>query len=358
MPDTNKEREIERLESSLINYVPHLSDTPKRARKVAEILVELGYGFLGDRVGQTFTEEGFRAWATENGFLLHGPSVVRAVEFAATLQTQQPMGRAVLWIQKDQDTWIVTGPQFTDLQSSDDYAYGDTEEEALDSYFKMKRKPAPSHPVEGELTREWLEGVALAWEDDKTKIDEVMRRIKSDRPKLQEEVDFFREVSETKQVEIDHLFNELAATEARVREDFIESLRQRDTIMERQRATIADLTAKLETTVQIPPVEEWPEWAYCVRMIFEETALWTSSEDIGAQKVRQVQGSYRHRNSAPRPTPKTLTSEEKAEAVMRSMGYDPDSDIGRAAGESALYKAMLDGKSIDELYAEVKGGEK
>jgi len=56
---------------------------------------------------------------------------------------------AVLWIQKDQDTWIVTGPSFTDLQSSDDYAYGDTKEEALDSYFLMKRKPVAPVLSEG-----------------------------------------------------------------------------------------------------------------------------------------------------------------------------------------------------------------
>jgi hypothetical protein len=328
MTDTNKEREIERLESSLINYVSHLSDTPKRARKVAEILVELGYGFLGDRVGQTFTEEGFRAWATENGFLLHGPSVVRAVEFAATLQPQQTMGREeikdVLWRIESE----LHGLEHREQHESDYDLIAD----AL-----LGKLPATSHPVEGELTHEKYIGFLNLYAEDDSEC-----------------------VAQAESGLWQAILSERAATEARVRGESATELEtvtncladanvssaQKAMEIDRLRATIAALNAKLETSVRLGDRVEY-------RYKYPGEDGWVS----GTILVKTDHGVYYGSGELPRPTPKTLTNEEKAEAVMRSWGYDLSIPETKLVAQAKLMYAMLEGKSIDELYAEVAKGE-
>ena len=48
----------------------------------------------------------------------------------------------VIKVFKDGDAWCCIGLDFEDLQSSDNYAFGDTRQEAIDEYEKLMRKEA------------------------------------------------------------------------------------------------------------------------------------------------------------------------------------------------------------------------
>lgn len=171
----------------------------------------------------------------------------------------------------------------------------------------IDKLPAPAHPVEGELTD---------WE---TKYKRMVNRWMEDNDKWIQ-----------------------ARTKTR---------KEHEAAVEKMTATIDALNAKMETSVQIPPVEEWPKNASCICVGFVAGTLdhWVNRDKEDWSTISVI----------PRPTPKTMTNEEKAEAVMRAWGYRIENTEGRHEGERKLMYAMLDGRSIDDLYAEVaKGGEK
>jgi hypothetical protein len=349
MTDTNKERE---------RMIRDLQGVALTVGNIATVLTDKGYRFLGDRVGQTF-EEWKKLWnrgVFMRQALENNSPVIRELYDAATLQPQQTMGRKMLTEAFDAGISFQEAEYRISQQSGfrrDDERpdrYNDALEVLLGKLPTLSptfAKPKPlefvpdAHPVEGELTRP-ISG-PLSEPLTKDWFDRLWKSEGAEGPVSRDNC--------WKAIE-----SHVAATEARVRGENQEKLdlqwqaacAVRDE-NESLRATIADLTAKMETAVQIP--KEW----------MVESVNGGQVEGIVVYYTAQSKGYWVDQGHAnliayiPRPTPKTLTNEEKLTVVVEHR-YPKTRDILGEWRRVALEQA--NGKSIDELYAEVKGGEK
>jgi hypothetical protein len=258
--------------------------------------------FLGDRVGQTFED-----WFDKNSHLVGYKTYdickedMKKVWVAATLQPQQTMGREELIAKLSNHVKAIGSRLQLGILEED---LGDVADALLG------KLPAPSHPGEGELTRGRV-------------IDFV---------KAGDHHDLWFSIVQAR-----------AATEARVRAQEQESVLRWMGEVDSLRSTIADLKANMETSVQI-------DWLKAPAWVKEAKIMWQGHADDGSDYGCEES----HHRRIPRPTPKTLTNQEKAEAVMHA-AFLRENILTMEGARDWLFDQFVSGKTIDELYAEVKG---
>lgn len=395
MTDTNKEREEEDRKKAFIQlYDDRDSDY---AIFTDGWNAAVKYGFLGDRAGQAFENAGVAFELSEDG--TEWTSFKRGFD-AATLQPQlsqeQTMGREEIerlfisrevfvdflrkvvlngeWSNETGHLWqefydhkIV--PLHRALSSTADpspaYSIEQiqtserlSQELGAGSYVPgvSDQRPAPLHPVEGELTREeWLKLINDS-DPSMTKLWERIQGISAaTEARVREEMEaaFQEGLQETEDAALVKGIKEAEVLRATIsdltlqRNKIGNDLTAFRVANEGLQSTIADLNAKLETAVQpeelkLTPARFLEQWS---SIPIGDTVL----EYYDVSLVNQFVDQFR-------PTPKTLTNSQKSKAWVMANEHDYGSTI---EAWEALMDMVLSGKSIDELYAEVaKGGEK